>query len=167
MDESGQIPYWVNNPPESIVDPDDLRPKVVTGLRGKVPAALVSSPAIAARILRPWISLAEVEYKTVMYLNTKLKLIGIENVSKGTLDTALYHPREIFAGAVRMRAAMVVTAHNHPSGDPLPSSHDDEAYRKIVAAGDLIGIKCVDNLILGRDTFYAYSSMEVLPYDSV
>jgi DNA repair protein RadC len=165
MDESGQIPYWVGNPPEGIVDPDDLRPKVITGLRGRIPAVLVNNAVIAAKILRPWIANAEVEYKTVMYLNTKLRLIGMENVSKGTLDATIWSPREIFIGAVRMRAASIITAHNHPSGDPKPSTYDDDAYRKIVAAGDVMGIKVMDSLILGRETFYCYSSLEEASYD--
>jgi DNA repair protein RadC len=164
MDESGQIPYWSDNP-GGIVDPDDLRPKVVTALRGHVPAAVVNNPAVAARILRPWMADAEVEYKTVMYLNVKNRLIGMENVGKGILDAALLHPREIFAGAVRMRAASIITAHNHPSGDPSPSPQDDEVYRRLVAAGDIIGIKILDNLILGRDTYYYYSELKAVAYE--
>jgi DNA repair protein RadC len=165
-DLTGQVPYWVENPPGDIVDPDQLRPKVLTAIKGKVAPVLVNNAAVAARILRPFIANAEVEYATVMYLNTKNKLIGIEHVGKGTLDAALIHPREVFSGAIRMKAASIIKAHNHPSGDPNPSTQDDEVYRRLVAAGDVVGIKLMDDLILGRDSFYCYSAMEVVPYDS-
>ena len=164
MDESGQIPYWSDNPGD-IVDPDDLRPKVLTALRGRVPAVTVNNPAVAARILRPWLSDAEVEYETVIYLNTKNKLIGMENVGKGILDAALIHPREIFKGAIRMSAASIITAHNHPSGDPTPSGQDREVYRRLKEAGKLLGIQLMDSLVIGRDTYFYFSEEKVVPYD--
>ncbi|MDH3346426.1 MAG: hypothetical protein OEL75_04500, partial [Kiritimatiellaceae bacterium] len=71
-------------------------------------------------------------------------------VSKGTLNSSLVHPREIFKPAVQHSAARVILAHNHPSGDPSPSSQDIQVTKKLVEAGRTMEIRVVDHVIIGR-----------------
>lgn len=77
-------------------------------------------------------------------------------VSRGILDGALVHPREVFSEAVRLRAASVLLLHNHPSGDPSPSRGDREATRKLKAAGELLGIPLLDHVVVGRRSWHSF-----------
>ncbi len=88
------------------------------------------------------------EFFIAFYLDSKNKIIAREIISIGTLNSCLVHPREIFKGAILRSANTIITAHNHPSGDSEPSSQDLEINRKLKEAGDLLGIKLLDNLIV-------------------
>jgi DNA repair protein RadC len=93
-----------------------------------------------------------VENFQVVFLNTRRRVIGVQTISQGTLDTILVHPREVFAAAISRRASAIVLAHNHPSGDPAPSEADIRATRDMIRAGQLLNIPVVDHVILGRAT---------------
>jgi DNA repair protein RadC len=92
----------------------------------------------------------EVETFQVILLNTRRKLLSIERISKGTLDTILVHPREVFRHAIAANAAAIVLVHNHPSGDPSPSDADIRVTRDLIRAGQLLKIDVIDHVILGR-----------------
>jgi DNA repair protein RadC len=94
----------------------------------------------------------EVEHFQVILLNTRRRLIRTEEVSQGTLDTILVHPREVFKVAIAANAAAVVLVHNHPSGDPTPSEADIKVTRDLIRAGQLLKIEVLDHVILGRAT---------------
>jgi DNA repair protein RadC len=85
-----------------------------------------------------------------LYLDTRHMLLGREVVSLGSIDHTFMSPREIFRGALLANANAIVLAHNHPSGDPEPSQDDLAVTRRIVAAGELIGVKVLDHLIYGN-----------------
>lgn len=85
-----------------------------------------------------------------LLLDGKHRVIGASQVSVGTLTTSLVHPREVFGPAIRMGAAAVIIAHNHPSGDPEPSSEDREVTARLVEAGRLLGIPVLDHIIVGE-----------------
>ncbi len=85
------------------------------------------------------------------YLDINLKLIGSECVYKGTLNRSFLEPREIFASALRMNAAYIVLAHNHPSGSCRPSDMDISATARIRECGNIMGIKLHDHIIVGFD----------------
>jgi DNA repair protein RadC len=93
-----------------------------------------------------------VENFQVVLLNTRRKLIKVDNISQGTLDTILVHPREVFKAAIAANAAAVVLAHNHPSGDPTPSEADIKVTRDLIRAGQLLKIEVLDHVIMGRAT---------------
>ena len=80
------------------------------------------------------------------------RLIRIENVSQGTVDSILIHPREVFRHAISANACSIILAHNHPSGDPTPSSADLSATGDIVRAGQVLKIDVLDHVILGART---------------
>lgn len=82
-------------------------------------------------------------------LNSKLQVESKSVISIGNLDSAPVHPREVFGPAVRRGAAAVVVAHNHPSGDPTPSSKDIEVTRRLMKASEVLGIRLLDHVIIG------------------
>jgi DNA repair protein RadC len=79
-------------------------------------------------------------------------MIGMEIISQGTLDTILVNPREVFYPAICRKAAAIVLAHNHPSGDPSPSEADIRVTRDLIRAGQLLKIEVLDHIILGKRT---------------
>jgi len=97
-----------------------------------------------------------VEVFVAVLLDVKHRPLREERVSSGILDGSLIHPREVFAAAVRERAAGVILLHNHPSGDPAPSGQDREATRRLRSAGEILGIPVVDHVILGDGAFFSF-----------
>ncbi|MDA1017106.1 MAG: DNA repair protein RadC [Planctomycetota bacterium] len=88
----------------------------------------------------------------VVTLNTKSHVIQAHQITVGTLDASLVHPREVFRPAIRDAAASVILVHNHPSGDPTPSREDFAVTDRLTSAGDLLGIQVLDHIVLGRDS---------------
>ena len=113
---------------------------------------LLETPERVADLLREQNRVYTVEHFQVVYLNTRRRLIGMQNLSQGTLDTLLVHPREVFRRAIAVGAAAIVIVHNHPSGDPTPSEQDIRVTRDLIRAGQLLKIEVVDHVILGRRT---------------
>ena len=93
------------------------------------------------------------EHFLCLYLNARNQVIHKEVVSIGSLSSSIVHPREVFQPAVSQSAASVVLAHNHPSGDVSPSQDDIELTRRLVEAGEIMGIDVLDHLIIGADDF--------------
>ena len=111
-------------------------------------------PATVAEMLRPLLEDEPVEVFVSLLLNGKHRVFAFAEVSRGTLTTSLVHPREVFGPAVRMSAAAVIVAHNHPSGDPEPAREDLEVTRRLRDAGKLLGVPLLDHVILGEDGVY-------------
>ncbi len=110
----------------------------------------LDNPDIIADLLREENRAYEVEHFQVLLLNTRRKLIRVDQVSQGTLDTILVHPREVFKSAVAASASAIVLVHNHPSGDPTPSEADIKVTRDLIRAGQVLKIEVLDHVILGR-----------------
>lgn len=115
-------------------------------------APLVDNPERAADLLREDVRFYDVEHFHVVLLNTRRRLISIEKISQGTLDTAIIHPREVFRPAIQAASSAIIMVHNHPSGDPSPSEADIRITRDLIRAGQLLKIEVVDHIILGRAT---------------
>ena len=113
---------------------------------------MCDTPEIVARLLREDARLAAVETFRVLLLNTRRRLMDIQTVSNGTLDTSLVHPREVFRGAIASNASAIIVAHNHPSGDPTPSEADIKVTRDLIRAGQLLKIELLDHVIVGKAT---------------
>lgn len=110
---------------------------------------LMETPEQVANALREEYRQVTVESFKILLLNRRNRLIRIETVSQGTLDAILIHPREVFRHAIAANAAAVILAHNHPSGDPTPSSADLAATGDIVRAGQILKIDVLDHVIIG------------------
>jgi DNA repair protein RadC len=113
---------------------------------------VLETPDRIADLLREEFRTSAVETFHIVLLNTRRKLIRVEKISQGTLDTLLVTPREVFRHAIAANAAALVLAHNHPSGDPTPSDSDVKVTRDLIRAGQLLKIEVLDHVILGRAT---------------
>ena len=142
-----------------------LAQRMAKEMRGEAP--LLEQPAQIADLLREENRFLEVETFQAVLLNTRRRLIRVEKLSQGTLDTILVHPREVFRAAIAANAAALVLVHNHPSGDPTPSEADIKATRDLIRAGQLLKIEVIDHVILGRKTAERekdYASLRELGY---
>jgi hypothetical protein len=99
------------------------------------------------------------ERAMVVYLDVKNNISGVENISVGSLNASIVHPREALKGSLLANAAHVIFAHNHPSGDPAPSREDRAITTKLIGAFDAIGIELIDSVIIGKEGRY-YSFRE-------
>lgn len=116
----------------------------------QVPA--ISSPTDALAFLTDIRSQAK-EHFLCLYLNARNHLIHREVVSIGSLSASIVHPREVLRPAILKSASSIVLAHNHPSGDVAPSQEDIELTRRLVQAGQIIGIEVVDHIIITENEF--------------
>lgn len=113
---------------------------------------LMDTPERVADLLREQNRVYTVETFQVVFVNTRRRLIGMQTLSQGTLDTLLVHPRDVFRRAIAANASAVILVHNHPSGDPTPSEADVRVTRDLMRAGQLLRIEVLDHVILGRRT---------------
>jgi DNA repair protein RadC len=125
-----------------------LARRMAQELHGDAP--LLDNPASIADYLREEVRSYEVEHFQAVLLNTRRKLIRVEMISQGLVDTILVHPREVFKRAIAANASALVLVHNHPSGDPSPSEADIRVTRDLIRAGQLLKIEVLDHVILGR-----------------
>lgn len=102
------------------------------------------------------------EHFIVLYLDARDRLIHRETVSIGTLTASLVHPREVFSPAIGRRAAAVICAHNHPSGDIAPSAEDRQATRRLSQAGKLLGITLIDHVIVTKMGYFSFRGKGLL-----
>ena len=93
------------------------------------------------------------EHFMALLLDTRGKMIKLAEVSVGSLDASIVHPREVFGEAMAASAASVVFVHNHPSGDPEPSTEDIELNKRLVEVGELVGIDVLDHVIIAGNKF--------------
>lgn len=110
----------------------------------------ISSSTKGGEVIRDLIGENEQEEVIVLSLNTKNDVIGIDRVFKGTLNSSMFHPREILRTVMSYPAARFIVGHNHPSGDLEPSEADINATERIVEAGELLGIECLDHFIVNK-----------------
>lgn len=114
---------------------------------------IADEPSKVADIFRAFIGNTDREIFAAILTDSRNKVIGINQVSVGTLSASLVHPREVFKPAILACAAAIVVAHNHPSGEATPSPEDKVATRRIKEAGELLGIPLLDHVILGENFF--------------
>ena len=92
----------------------------------------------------------------------KNKIISLEDISVGSLNSSIVHPREIYNLAVKKSAAAVILVHNHPSGDPTPSREDLEVTKRLVEAGKILGINVLDHIIIGEGRYLSFKEKGLL-----
>ena len=111
----------------------------------------IDRPAEAASVFASLIEDEPIEICGVLFLTTKQRLLGYHEVSRGSIDCTIVSPREVFRAALLSHAASIVVGHNHPSGDPTPSPDDHALTRRIVQAGEIMGIEVLDHIVIGHD----------------
>lgn len=98
----------------------------------------------------------------VVLLDTKNKVISVENITKGIVNASLVHPREVFKVAIRKNSTSMILAHNHPSGDPTPSKEDRSITKRLVKTGEIVGIHVLDHIIIGDGNYLSFKEMDML-----
>lgn len=111
----------------------------------------ISTPEDVVSLCGPDLRGLDREHFWTLALNTKNRLLRVFEVSVGSLNASIVHPRELFKNAVRASAASVIVVHNHPSGDPTPSGADIQLTHRIVKAGDVLGIEVLDHVVIGEE----------------
>lgn len=109
------------------------------------------------RAVAPKMATLEHEEFRMLLLDTRLRLIREVTVSRGDLTGATVHPREVFKQAIKESAAGIIAIHNHPSGDPTPSFEDREITNQLVAAGEIVGIRVLDHLVIGAEGYVSFA----------
>lgn len=102
------------------------------------------------------------EYFVAFFLDVKNQIIKREIISIGILNSGLVHPREVFEPAVRNIASQIIITHNHPSGDPHPSDEDMAITKKLVKAGEILGIEIIDHIIVTLDSYFSMKEQKYL-----
>ncbi|HMA59849.1 MAG TPA: DNA repair protein RadC [Halanaerobiales bacterium] len=110
---------------------------------------LLNSPKEAVSLLMPMMRHLKQEHLYALLLDVKNKIIAKTLISKGGLASSTVHPREVFKKAIKKSCASLIIAHNHPSGDPTPSDNDIEVTKRLLSAGEVLGIDLLDHLIIG------------------
>lgn len=110
---------------------------------------VVSTPADVVSLCATQLRGLDREHFWALLLDTKNRLIRMAEISIGSLNASIVHPRELFKEAVRLSAASVVVVHNHPSGDPTPSGADMQLTRRLARAGEVLGIELLDHVVIG------------------
>lgn len=117
-------------------------------VREKPTGPVVITPEACFKYLEAMGEMSQ-ECFTILTLNTKNRVIQKHLISLGTLNSSLVHPRETFRPAILDSAAAIILAHNHPSGDPTPSAEDLKITKQLIQAGEIMGIKVLDHVIIG------------------
>ena len=119
---------------------------------------IISSPDDASRLIMEKMRYLKKEVFKTILLNTKNHVIKQIDVSVGSLNSSIVHPREVFSEAVKVGCSGVILAHNHPSGDPEPSREDIETTKRLIEAGSILGIKVLDHIIIGDGRYLSMKS---------
>jgi len=104
----------------------------------------------------PLLSGKDKEHFMILHLDSKSRVIKDEIISIGTLNASLVHPREVFKSAIKESANAIVLVHNHPSGDYTPSQEDKEITERLFEAGEVLNIKVLDHVIIGKDGYWSF-----------
>lgn len=120
-------------------------------------ASKMSDSHDVSRFLRAHFEGRPHEEFLVLFLDAKHAPVGYQVVSVGSLTLSIVHPREAFKTAVCMNAAAVIFAHNHPSGDPTPSQEDRALTQRLVSAGELLGIRVLDHVVVGEGRHVSFA----------
>ena len=116
----------------------------------------IDSPEDVFNLLKKEVGNKKKESFYLLSLTTRNNLINVDKVSTGTLSASLAHPREVFTSAIKNSASSVIIAHNHPSGDAQPSEDDLEITKRLVKAGNILGIDVTDHVIVAEGNYFSF-----------
>ena len=128
----------------------------------KIDLEQIKSPSDVAQILIPRLGDLQHEKFEVILLNTKHKIIGIKEISRGSLNSSIVHPREVFRIAIKRSSASIIVAHNHPSGDTTPSEEDIELTKRLIKTGEIVGIDLLDHLIIAQQNYISLKEKQLV-----
>jgi len=117
------------------------------------PKARISEPDDIRALLQRQLAFQDREVFVIVVLDARNQVIGVNTVSIGSVSASIVHPRETFRPAILMGASSIILAHCHPSGDPSPSKDDIELTRRLVSAGEILGIEVLDHIVIADGQF--------------
>lgn len=133
----------------------ELSKRVSTSQISKDRVVIRSPVEISSLLMEEMRHLQKEVFKIVM-LNTKNHIIKQLNISVGCLNSSIVHPREVFSEAVKVGCSALLLVHNHPSGDPGPSTEDIETTQRLINAGSILGIKVLDHIVIGDGRYISF-----------
>ena len=107
---------------------------------------------------------AATERFLVFFMDSKNRILGFNEASVGSLNASIVHPRDAFRAAVIQGASAVTIVHNHPSGDPAPSREDRDTTKRMIQAGQILGIHVLDHIVIGDDDYYSFADAGQMDY---
>lgn len=116
----------------------------------------ISSPNDAAVVMMEEMRYYKKEYFKIILLDTKNNIIRISEISVGSLNSSIVHPREVFREAIENSSSSIILVHNHPSGEIEPSHEDIVLTNRLVECGKILGIRVIDHIIIGDGIFYSF-----------
>lgn len=122
----------------------------------KIEKIKISSPNDAAVVMMEEMRYYKKEYFKIILLDTKNNILKVSEISVGSLNCSIVHPREVFTEAIISSSSSIILVHNHPSGEPEPSNEDIVLTNRLVECGKIIGIKIIDHIIIGDGIFYSF-----------
>lgn len=122
----------------------------------------ITSPGILADLMMDEMRYLNKEHFKIAILDTKNQILTIENISVGTLNASIVHPRDVFKIAIKRNANSIILIHNHPSGDTSPSNEDINITNRLIDAGNLIGIKVLDHIIIGDNKYLSFKEKNLI-----
>lgn len=122
----------------------------------------VNCPLDAAELVMEEMRHLRKEHLRVIFLNTKNIVIDIKDISMGSLNSSIVHPREIFSEAIRKSSASIIVCHNHPSGDPTQSQEDINITKRLYEVGKIIGIELLDHIIIGDNCYVSLKEKGII-----
>ena len=120
------------------------------------PRTFISSAKSVFDLMHEKLKDEKQEHFIAILLNNRNYFIKEELITKGVLDASIVDSREVFKPAIKNSASRIILVHNHPSGNPEPSNEDLEVTKKLVDAGELLGIRVLDHIIIGKDTYWSW-----------
>jgi DNA repair protein RadC len=123
---------------------------------------VIKGPEDVDRLLRNKLSDKKKEHFAIIMLDTRNRLIRDTDISVGTLDASLVHPREVFKEAISASAASIMLVHNHPSGDPAPSDDDIRITKRLIEVGKLVDIEVLDHIIIGGEKWLSMKKEKII-----
>lgn len=122
----------------------------------------VNSPQVVSNLFMEEMKYFKREHFRILILDTKNKIISMEEISIGSLNSSIVHPREVFNIAIKKSANSIILLHNHPSGDPNPSKEDINVTFRLINAGEILGIKVLDHIIIGEDIYISMKEKNII-----
>ncbi|MAJ59022.1 MAG: hypothetical protein CBC48_02970 [bacterium TMED88] len=169
LDEAGGLQALASSPLNALISMSGLGPSTAASLLAAAemgcrirrfrlsPGDCIRSPRDICDHFDELLRGTRREHVMVLLLDGRRRVLAESQVSQGTLTSSLVHPREVFRLAVRAAAAALVVVHNHPSGDPRPSEEDFTVTRRLVEAGELIGIRVIDHVVVAAEGYFSFA----------
>lgn len=148
---------------KKITDFDKLKVRIELVRESNAPPRpTVTSPSEVADLVSD-LNKKDREHFLCIHLDTRNAIIGIEEVTIGSLNAAIVHPREIFKAAILNNAAGIILVHNHPSGDCGPSEDDIDITKRLIKACEIMGIEALDHIIVGGGNYFSFKEKNLMP----